>query len=232
MKEVLAVVPARGGSKGIPGKNLVDLCGRPLVGWTVAAALDSTAVTRVVVSTDSPEIASAAVATGAEVPFLRSAALSDGDVHAVHVVLDVVEGLERSEGYQPDIVLMLLPTTPLRRGSHIDDAVDRVRADPTGTVVGVYRWNRYLTNLRHERDGRLVPAVPAPHYNVQRQQQEPVYVVNGAMFAAATNVLCVHRSFHIEGAVPYVMSEEASIDINDEHDLERARAAIAESDLT
>lgn len=227
MNEALAVIPARGGSTGIPRKNLVDLGGRPLIAWTIAAASASAATTRVVVSTDSPDIADAARAAGAEVPFLRSRELAGGDVHAVHAVLDALERLERLEGYTPGIVLMLLPTAPLRRAAHVDAAIAMVRADPEAPVVGVFRWNHYLTNLRYRRDGRLTPVVAAGDHNVQRQDQEPLYVVNGAMFAATPAVLRRHGSFHAPGAQAYVMPAEASIDINDDDDLAAARAAVA-----
>lgn len=226
MTGVLAVIPARGGSKGIPKKNVVDLCGRPLICWTIEAALQATRVTRVVVSTDSDEIAATARAAGAEVPFKRSSAVAGDEVHATYTVLDALDRLEAAEGYVPDTVLMLLPTTPLRRAEHIDDAVALLDVDRHTTVVGVYRWNKYLTNLREVRDSRLVPVISAGDYNVQRQSQQPLFVVNGAMFAAPSAILRRERTFHIERAIPYVMSTAHSIDINDEHDLADARATM------
>jgi CMP-N,N'-diacetyllegionaminic acid synthase len=232
MKDVLAIIPARGGSKGIPKKNIVDFCGRPLVSWTIAAALESTRVTRVVVSTDSEDVATAAKTAGAEIPFMRGGEIAGDEVHAVYTVLDALERLQASEGYVPNVVLMLLPTTPLRQAWHVDDAVELLDGQPDATVVGVHRWNRYLTNLREVRDGRLTPVVQADDYNVQRQSQAPLFVVNGAMFAAPPAVLRRHRSFHIPGAIAYVMSEQASIDINDERDLARARAAMARAIAT
>lgn len=228
LRDVLAVVPARGGSKGIPRKNLADVGGRPLIAWTVAAAAAAACRPRVVVSTDDDEIAAAAREAGAEVPFRRAAELADDGIHAVHVVLDALDRLERSESYVPDATLMLLPTAPLRRGEHVDGAVELLRRHPGSTVVGVYQWAHYPTNLRYQRDGRLVPVVTADDFNVQRQDQEELYVVNGAIFGADTAVLRECRTFHTPDALAYVMSARDSVDINDAQELDLARRLLTE----
>src|SRR5262245_30486631 len=120
--EVLALIPARGGSKGIPGKNLVALSGRPLLAYTCDAARESARITRIVVSTDSEAIASAAETFGAT-PLMRPEALAADDTPMIGVVRHALDALEAS-GYGPEIVVLLQPTSPLRRAEHIDGAVD------------------------------------------------------------------------------------------------------------
>lgn len=220
--ECLAVVPARGGSTGIRDKNLVQLGDRPLIAWTLAAAHESKRIDRVVVTTDSERIAATARELGAEVPFLRKPNLARHDVHAVHTVLDALNRLNESEGYQPDLVTMLLPTAPFRRGRHIDGSLELLESRGGPAVIGVFRWDRYLTNLRFLRGGTLVPVEDAPDFNVQRQDQEDLYVVNGAIFGAKKDVLLNLETFHVPGALGYVMDREESVDINDSRDLAEA----------
>lgn len=224
--DCLAVIPARGGSRGIRGKNLVEVGGKPLIEWTIEAALGAAGVDRVVVNTDSEAIAAVAVAAGADVPFMRPAELAADDVHAVHVVLDTLTRLEETGDAVPGVTMMLLPTAPLRRAEDIDLALEKLSARAAPAVIGVYRWNRYVTNLRYMHGDTLVPAVPASRYNVQRQDQDTLYVVNGAIFAARTDALRRSQTFHVDGAVGYVMSSSESLDINDESDLEEARGRL------
>jgi CMP-N,N'-diacetyllegionaminic acid synthase len=226
----LAVIPARAESKGIPRKNLLPLGGRPLVAWSVSAALDAARIQRVVVSTDSEEIADVAQAAGAEVPFPRPAELAGDGVHAVHVVLHVLRRLRETEGYSPDVVVMLLPTAPLRRAAHIDEALELMLRDNGNAVVSVRALPCYPTNLRHIREGRLVALDPAEEPNAQRQQQEPLYAVNGAIFAARVPVLEAQRTFHVPDALAYVMPAAESVDVNSGEDVEAVLARLAARD--
>src|SRR5690349_8046730 len=122
MSDVLAVIPARGGSKSIPRKNLAALAGKPLIVWTIEAASASQCLTRVVVSTDDPEITAVAAAAGAEVPFVRPAELAQDETPAIEPILHAVDWLDQHEGYRPDFVMILQPTSPLRQAEDIDAA--------------------------------------------------------------------------------------------------------------
>lgn len=239
---VLAVIPARGGSKGFPRKNLAPLRGRPLIAHTILAAKQSNAVTRVIVSTDDEEIAATARQYGAEVPFLRSADLGGDGVHAAEVVEDAVRR-SKDGTFDPEIVVMLLPTAPLRRAGHIAEAIALHDPDACDSVVSVCRSSRYLGQFRTIRHGCLVPlgkpsgCRDSQHdpsgrmLNTQRQGQDDLYYLNGAIYIAATDVFLAHGSFHLPRARPYVMSALNSIDIDTEDDLKLAECVfdLAES---
>ena len=138
MTEVLAIIPARGGSKSIPRKNILDFAGYPLIAYSIAASLGSATVDRVIVSTDDEEIAAISRAYGAETPFLRPVEFSQDETPDLPVFIHALEWLESQESYQPDIVIQLRPTSPFRKVSHIDQAVyqllERPQADAVRTV--------------------------------------------------------------------------------------------------
>lgn len=219
----LAVIPARGGSKAIPRKNLRLLGGRPLVAWSVAAAREARLVDRVLVSTDNAEIAETARAAGAEVPFLRPAELAGDDVHSVHAVLHALDWLEAEEGSTPERVVMLLPTSPLRAGADLDSAIAALQGSGAPSVISVCATSPH-GSLRWLRDGRLVPLAQAGERNFQRQEVEPLYAVNGSIYVAATSALREQRSFHIDGALGSIMPRRRSIDINSLEDFAMAEA--------
>src|SRR3990170_965342 len=123
MSTVLAVIPARGGSKSIPRKNIKPLGGKPLIGWTIDAALQSRMLSRVIVSTDDAEIAQAARECGAETPFLRPPELAQDDSSSISVVLHALQWLEEQEHFSPDYVLLLQPTSPFRNAHDIRAAI-------------------------------------------------------------------------------------------------------------
>lgn len=220
--QVLAVIPARGGSQGIARKNLVPLRGKPLLAYTIEAARAARRVQRVVVSTDDHEIRAVAMAWGAEAPFLRPPELARDNVHAVRVVLHALDHLERHEGYRPDIVVMLLPTSPLRQARQIDEAITAYVERRAPAVISAFESEKRLPHLRRLRNGCLEPVVPLATPNVQRQECEPLYAVNGAIFVASPETLREAGTFHVPGAIPYLMPRETSVDVNDADDLRYA----------
>ena len=129
MRPILALIPARGGSKGLPRKNVLPLAGKPLVAHTIATALDSSTITRTIVSTDDDEIAEAARSHGAEVPFRRPAELAADESLDLEVFRHALEWLAREEGYEPELVVHLRPTNPIRRTERVDEAVREMLAD-------------------------------------------------------------------------------------------------------
>lgn len=215
----IAVIPARGNSKGIPGKNLYPVAGRPLLWYTVRPALESGLFDAVVVSSESAEILALASRLGAT-PLRRPDELSRDDVHAVHVVLDAVGALAPA----PDaVVTMLLPTSPLRRAEDMAAAVAAFEAGDADSVVSVYRDVHHLLHFRTvDDDGLLQPLVDGDP-NVQRQDMPPLYVLNGSIYVSRAGTLLEHRSFHRGRVAPFVMDRHRSIDVDrpdDIHDVE------------
>ena len=135
MREILAIIPARGGSKGIPRKNLVDFAGKPLLAHSIRHALEASSITRVLVSTEDEEIAEVARAYGAEVPFLRPPELAEDSILDWPVFEDVLAALARSESYHPELVVHLRPTAPHREPGAIDEAVSLLIKTPQADSV-------------------------------------------------------------------------------------------------
>jgi|SRR2546422_996165 len=224
LNRVLGLIPARGGSTGIPRKNIALLAGRPLLAYTCEAALASRQVTRVLVSTDDEEIAAVGRAYGAEVPFHRPTELARADTPSLPVVQHAVHWLIEHDGWDPDVVVLLQPTSPLRRARHIDEALDCMAQADADTVVSVvpvpHRFSPYA--VLRMRDGYLVNFCedPVPFDRFRRQEMPPLYARNGpAILATRTRVLFESQSFFGRRVLPYVMSDEDSVDIDARFDL-------------
>lgn len=230
MAEVLGLIPARGGSKTIPRKNLRPLGGRPLIAWTFQAARGSARLTRIICSTDDAEIAALARQAGVEVPFLRPAELAQDDTPTLPVVQHAVRAVEQA-GYRADVVVLLQPTSPLRRAAHIDAAVDLLLSSGADAVVSVVEVPHHFNpvSLLRIEDGRLVPYLPGEGVRVLRRQDKPeVWARNGAaVYVTRREVLLDEESFFGRDCRPLVMSREESVDIDDETDLAIAEALLA-----
>lgn len=212
-ERVLAVVPARGGSKGVPRKNVRRAGGKPLIGWTIDAARASRYVDRVILSSDDAEIIAEAKHLGCEVPFVREARLAQDGTPAIEVVLDA---LERCPGY-PWVVL-LQPTSPLRTAADIDGAMAACRERGAQSCVSVSeaRESPYWMYTKGE-GGRLVPLLPNP-MPLRRQDLPPVYSLNGAIYFARSDWLAREKRFISPETVAYEMPGEHSLDIDTETD--------------
>lgn len=221
---VLALIPARGGSKGVPGKNIRPVGGRPLLAWTVAAARNSAYVDRVVLSSDDDAIMQAARDAGCEVPFRRDAALATDTVASIDVVLDAVD---RVPGF--DIVVLLQPTSPLRTASDIDGALERMQAVAAPSCVSVREAQDHpYWTYRIEAGGALGAFVPQATAVTRRQDLPAAWCLNGAVYAARVDWLRAHRGFVGSGTVGFEMPIERSLDIDTLHDLERLEAIMGQ----
>jgi len=219
----IAIIPARGGSKRLPRKNILDFHGRPLLGWTVAAALESGAFDRVLVSTDDPEIAQVAVAVGAEAPFLRDTAADDmSDVSSA-----TLRALVQSEAHwtkEFDIVCQLMPNCPLRDAEDIKAALERFEQVDTPTQLSCFRygWMNPWWAATLDNAGHTTPIFPDALK--QRSQDLPsLYCPTGAIWLARGAVLKAHRSFYAPGYTFHPMGWLSAMDIDDAEDLEMAR---------
>jgi CMP-N-acetylneuraminic acid synthetase len=228
------VIPARGGSKGIPRKNLAPLGGRPLIAYTIDAARSSAGLTRMIVSTDDEEIALVARRLGADVPFLRPSRLAADDSAMVDVLVDLVGTLEQREDYHPDILVLLQPTSPFRRAQHIDGAIDLLVGSGADSVVSVMPVPHQFTpsSLRRLDGDRLLswdgPAAGGVVGPLRRQDKPQLFARNGpAVVVARTRVVLERGTLYGPDTRGYVMSRQDSLDIDDAFDLRLAELLIA-----
>lgn len=219
MSRVLGLVPARGGSRGVPGKNIKLLAGRPLLAYTADAARASGVIDRLVLSTDDPEIASAGQALGLETPFVRPAALAGDEAPMLGVIEHAVEALAAA-GWDPDIVVLLQPTSPLRRAAHVREAVEELRRTRADSVVTVVELPRHLSPdyVMRLEEGRLVNFLAEGARVTRRQDARPAFVRDGTVYACWTRTLREQRSLYGRDCRPLIVpaSESLSIDTMDD----------------
>ncbi|MBI4263986.1 MAG: acylneuraminate cytidylyltransferase family protein [Acidobacteria bacterium] len=224
---VLGVVPARGGSKSIPRKNVALVAGRPLLAYTADAARAARRLTRVVVSTDDPEIAAVAKDLGLDVPFLRPPALA-GDATAMLPVLQHALEAMKALGFSADAVVLLQPTSPLRRAEHIDTAVELLQTSGADSVVSVVEVPHQFNPVSVMRldGGRLVPFLDGPLV-LRRQDKPRVFARNGPAVLAVRTAVLERGSLYGDDVRPLVMAAEDSIDLDSPSDLEEIECRLA-----
>lgn len=213
---VLALITARGGSKGLPGKNIRPVHGRPLIDFTIAAARGSQCVDRTVLSTDDEAIARVAREAGCDVPFMRPAVLAGDSAGSMDVVLHALDALPAH-----DLVVLLQPTSPAREARDIDAACMELvqRGAPACASVTVAEQSPYWM-YRVDDDQRLTPLLDVPERALRRQDLPSVYVLNGAVYVARTDWLRQHKTFVGPATVGYLMPAQRSIDIDSLEDFE------------
>jgi CMP-N-acetylneuraminic acid synthetase len=223
--DVLGLIPARGGSKGVPRKNLAEVHGRSLLEWTCLAGIGSLELSRLVVSTEDEEIASMATRLGVGV-LARPAELAGDEVPMLPVVK---HALDRSHG--ADVVVLLQPTSPLRRAEHIDQAIALLRDSGADTIVSVVEVPHNLTpaSLLKLVEGKLVPLQSGGP--VRRQDKERLFARNGpALIVTRANVI-ESGTLYGRDTRPYVMTQEESVDVDSAFDLELAAFLLARQEL-
>ena len=217
---MIAIIPARGGSKGLPGKNIRPLLGKPLIAYAIECARNARSIDRVVVSTDDPKIADIARRFGGEVPFLRPAELATDTAQAVDNYIYTVERLARESDSAIDSFVVLLPTTPLRTSDDVDRAVELFLSKNADSVVSYtpeshpIRWHRYLDD-----DGSFVNIFDDTLAN--RQDLRTSYYPNGAVYVFRVSLI-QRRKYYSDRSYAYVMPNSRSVDIDTIEDFEFA----------
>lgn len=229
-KTVLAIVPARGGSKGIPRKNIRLVHGKPLIAYTFEQALASSNITRLILSTDDEEIANVGKQYGVDVPFLRPADLANDHASQLDAVLHTMNYIRQNDDTVYDVVSLLQPTAPLRLAADIDSSLNLLHETNADSVVGfcsVGNSHPYYMYTLNDTEPHPLLSVPA---NISRRQDFPdVYLRNGAIYAVRWDVLMEQRSFYGSKVCAYVMPRERSINVDTELDMLMVEAIIGQA---
>lgn len=234
--KTLGIIPARGGSKSIPYKNIALLAGKPLIYYTIREAQKSRLLDAFIVSTDDPKIAEVAKSFGADVPFLRPEKFAADNSPDIHFIKHAIEWLEKNRGWAPDIILNLRPTSPLRTAKDIDNVIAHMietKCDSVRTVSPPYPFNPFkMWTVASSRSSKLKPLIPTKHYaklgtDVPRQHLPTVYWQNGMVDAT--------RAKFIKQGVVYgqdirgiIIEPERVVDIDDIKDLVEAEKKMRE----
>jgi len=226
---VLALIPARGGSKGIPDKNIRQLAGRTLLEYAAQAAFQSRVVDRAVLSTDSERIAAEGRRIGLDVPFMRPGDIAGDETPMLAVIEHAVDALEQG-GWLPEIVVLLQPTSPLRQPDHVRSAVQQLRDSAADSVVTVVEVPRHLSPdyVMRIEEGRLVPFLPQGAAVTRRQDARPAWVRDGTVYAFWLRTLRDTRTIYGRNCLPLVLAARESLTIDtpdDWHEAERRIAA-------
>lgn len=223
---MLAIIPARGGSKGVPGKNIKLLNGKPLIAYTIEAALISKEITRVIVSTDDVEIAKISKDYGADVPFLRPGNLATDSAKSIDTYIYTLKRLQELEDYEANEFVVLQPTSPFRTSNDIDEAISLYKLRRADSVVSFCKedhpivWHKYLN-----QEGRIESIFQGEIRN--RQEERPTYYPNGAIFIFSKDLID-SGEYYSENSYAYVMPRKRSVDIDSMEDFEYAEYLIKE----
>jgi CMP-N,N'-diacetyllegionaminic acid synthase len=218
---ICAIVPAKGHSTRLPGKNLKDLCGKPMLAYILQSAKAAKGIDRVIVSTDSQEVKKVAEQYGADVPFIRPAALTEDQVSARDVLQHALDELEKSEGYAPDYVLLLFPTSPLLKPEKIEEAIEiAIRKDSDSVVSGSLDKGHYW----REVEGGWVRLYPEKQVN--SQWQVPLFVENGAIYLTKSKF--IKRQYVADKADIVLMERDETIDVDHAEDFAKVERLLRE----
>lgn len=227
--KVLAIIPARGGSKGLPEKNIKDLFGKPLIGWSIEQAYGSKYIDEIIVSTDDKKIADIAVQYKAKVPYLRPKKLALDETPTFDVVEELLENLRKREGDLAEYLILLQPTSPLKTSEDIDKAFELfIKYKQTKALVSIsgVDENPYQMKILDEA-GYIRNFMTNGLDNRRRQDLPIVYKPNGAIYIMKTKVLLEERTFFPDKTIGYIMPKERSIDIDDSIDFKLAEIIIS-----
>jgi len=213
--KIIAIIPARGGSKRIPRKNIKLLCGKPLIYYTIREALKSKHISKTIVSTENEEVAKTSNEYSAEV-IKRPIELAKDETPTIDVIFHVLRA--QAENFEPGLIVLLQPTSPLRNAQDIDNAIELFLKNDCESVVSVCEvehspyWSFEIENRY------LKPIFGGKYLNMRRQDLPKVYTPNGAIYVSTPEILRKYKSFYCSKTIPYIMPPERSVDIDNEID--------------
>jgi N-acylneuraminate cytidylyltransferase/CMP-N,N'-diacetyllegionaminic acid synthase len=218
--EILGIIPARGGSKGIKKKNIIPLEGKPLIAWTIEAALNADSISRLIVTTEDDEIAETARKFGAEIPFKRPDELAGDNVGGLDPIVHALEWLKEHENYSPDYFMLLQPTSPLRTSEDIEKAVAITLESNANNLISISEIREHPCNAMMVDEQGMMKNFLGVDLNdlikkyPRRQDLPPAYIENGAVYLSRTETFLKNRSFYDPAPHAMVMSKENSVDID------------------
>lgn len=227
-KKILGIIPARGGSKSIPRKNIKLFAGKPLIAWSIEIGLKSDILDRLIVSTDDQEIADISKDLGAEIPFLRPAELAEDTTPTLPVIKHAITFLKEKEGYTPDYILLMEATSPYRQTFHLREAVKLIEETGADSVVALGEVPKHFSpfwqfNTNKENKIELFTGGTIKNVVCRRQELPTTYFRNGAFYLFKTNLLFASEpSFYGEDVRGYVIESKYSVDIDTLEDWEFA----------
>ena len=229
--QILSIIPARGGSKGIPKKNIKLLRSRPLLAYTADASLNSQYITRHILSTDNEQIAQTGRDYGLEVPFMRPSYLATDDSPSIDCFQYTLRQLMLQEDYEPDLLVILQPTSPLRTATHVDEAIRlflKTDCDSLVSIVEVPHNTSPLSAMKRDSEGYVTSLVDPSQARYQRQMKPRFFARNGAaIYITTPQLVCSEGSLYGKRIFGYEMTKLDSIDIDDELDWTMAEALLA-----
>ncbi|MGZ3769098.1 MAG: acylneuraminate cytidylyltransferase family protein [Bdellovibrio sp.] len=227
-KKVLAIIPARGGSKGLPRKNIRDLCGKPLIAWSIEQALACAEIDKTVVSTDDEEIAQIAKNFGAEVPFMRPEPLASDTASSADVILHALD-FYADKGQHYDVIVLVEPTSPLREVDDLSGAINQLIKSPgLRSVVGVSAVeSNHPSFLFRVQEGELRPYLGKQPTGLRRQDIEELFFLEGSVYVSDVEVFREKRSFYHEKTGPWIVPRYKSLEIDEIVDLITAEALMS-----
>lgn len=226
-KTFLAIIPARGGSKRLPRKNILDLCGKPLIAWSIKAGLNSKYIDKVVVSSDDDDILNISLNFGAET-IKRPIDLANDTATTFDAIKHTIENVEKY-----DYIVLLQPTSPLRNEKHIDEAIELLENKKADAIVSVCEMDHSpLWSNTLPKDGNMSNFLKDEILNKRSQDLEKYYRLNGAIYICKTEKLLEEKSFFLkENIFAYVMDRKSSVDIDEEMDFNMAEVLIKMSKI-
>ncbi|QQZ10276.1 cytidylyltransferase domain-containing protein [Heyndrickxia vini] len=217
-KKFLAIIPARGGSKGIPNKNIVNVNGKPLIQYTIEEAINSNFIDEVIVSTDNIEIASISKQLGANIPFLRPSYLAEDDSKTIDTLLYVIEEIKKL-GCLYDYVVLLQPTQPLRKVWHIDNAIKKIIESKQNSLVSISKVNDHPIFIRTIKPDNTLENLLDANSTLRRQELPPYYKINGAIYINKIIELNQNTSLN-DNTLGFIMDSKYDLDVDTHQDLD------------
>jgi N-acylneuraminate cytidylyltransferase len=224
-QRILALIPARGGSKGIPRKNVKKLAGKPLIQWTIEAAKQSKYIDRLILSSDDQEIIGVAQSLDCEAPFVRPPELALDTTSSMDVIMHALDHIGQNDALSFTHLLLLQPTSPFRETSHIDQIIEQCIDKSAEMMISVNRLKKHPSYMYYLDNGYLTSFQPVKQ-QLRRQDMPVSYEHNGALYFSEISVLRKTLSYNYAAAMPFEMSKSASLDLDEPADWDYAEHLI------